>query len=147
MGREYSIFVDFIKQKNLKLTTQREEILNTFLSVDKHMSVEELYDIVKKKDPSVGQATVFRTMKLLCEAGIAREVNLGDRLVRYEHEYGHKHHDHLVCVECGNCIEAVDPEIEKLQDALCKKFGFTPNKHKMEIFGVCKSCKGKQKRR
>jgi len=106
--------------------------------------VEDLYDIIKKKDPGIGHATVFRTMKLLCEAGLAGEVHLGDKKVRYEHKYGHQHHDHLICVECGKCIEVMDPTIEKLQDGLCKKFKFSPQRHKMEIFGACKRCKSKK---
>ncbi len=105
------------------------------------MSVEDLYDIVKKKDSRIGQATVFRTLKLLCEADIAKEVNLGDKKVRYEHKDGHSQHNHLVCVKCGKFIEASEPRIEKLQSGLCKKFGFIPKEHKREIFGICKQCK------
>ena len=146
MDKELDIFIGFLREKHLKLTSQREEILKTFLRVDRHLSVEELYDIVKKKNSRIGQATVFRTLKLLCEAGFAGQVNLGDRIVRYEHKYGHKHHDHLICVECGRCIETVDPKIEELQQILCKKEGFLPKKHKMEIFGVCKSCRKRSRK-
>ena len=141
MIKEIGIFVDYLKKKGLKLTDQRQEILNIFLKTDRHLTVEDLYGVVKKKDKNIGQATVFRTLKLLCEADIAKEVDLGDKKVRYEHKYGHKHHDHLVCVECGRFIEAVDPRIEKLQDRLCKRFGFSAQSHKMDIFGICKRCK------
>lgn len=143
MPEEFSIFFDFLKKKELKLTSQRKEILDAFIKTDKHLSVDDLYDIVKKKDSRIGHATVFRTMKLLGEAGIAGNVNLGDKVIRYEHKYGHKHHDHLVCVKCGTCIEAVDEEIEKLQERLCRKIGFTAKKHTLEIFGTCKKCKCK----
>ncbi|NQT46973.1 MAG: transcriptional repressor [Candidatus Omnitrophica bacterium] len=146
MDKELDIFIDFLRERNLKLTSQREDILKVFLKIDKHLSVEELYDIVKKKNPRIGQATVFRTLKLLREAGFAGEVNLGDRCIRYEYKYGHKHHDHLICIECGRCIEVVDPKIEELQQILCKREGFSPQKHKMEIFGLCKACrKGSRK--
>ena len=144
MINELDIFINFLKAKNLKFTKQREEILKIFLNAERHFSVEELYGLIKTKDPAIGQATVFRTLKLLCEADIAQEVDLGDKRVRYEHKYGHRHHDHMVCVRCGIFIEAVDSEIEKLQDRLCKKFKFTPHRHKMEIFGVCKQCAGKK---
>jgi len=146
MAKEQDIFVDFLKGQELKLTKQREEILQTFLKTDKHVSVEDLYDIVRAKDPAIGQATVFRTLKLLCEAGIAGEVDLGDKRARYEHKYGHQHHDHLICVKCGKSIEAVEPEIEKLQEALCKKFGFLPKSHKLDIFGLCKKCRPRAKK-
>lgn len=147
MAKEHDIFTTFLKSKNLKLTSQREEILNYFLKVDRHLSVEDLYSIVRKKDPNIGQATVFRTLKLLGEAGLAGEVRLGDKRVRYEHKYGHQHHDHLICMKCGKLIEAMEPEIEKLQERLCKKFGFAPEKHKMEIFGTCKNCTPKKRAR
>lgn len=141
MFKEVTVFTDFLRSKSLKLTNQREQILNAFLAIEKHVTVEDLYNIVKKKDPSIGHTTVFRTLKLLCEANIANEADFGDKKIRYEHKYGHKHHDHLVCIKCGKCIEAVDPEIERLQQRLCKKFGFIHKKHKMEIFGICKKCK------
>jgi len=141
INKAIDIFIDFLRKKDLQLTQQREEILKVFLSADKHLSVEELYALVKKKYPKVGQTTVFRTLKLLCEAGIAKEVDFGDRIVRYEAKYGHEHHDHLVCLKCGKFIEAVDERIEELQEKLCKKFKFTPHKHRLEIFGICKNCK------
>ena len=141
MQEAVDIFVDFLKKKNLQLTKQREEILRIFLKTDRHLSVEELYNIVKKKDKNIGQATVFRSLKLMCKAGIAGEIDFGDKRLRYEHKYGHEHHDHLVCTKCGKFIEVMNPGIEKLQDKLCKKFNFSPTRHKMEIFGICKSCK------
>ncbi|MFH1782258.1 MAG: transcriptional repressor [Candidatus Omnitrophota bacterium] len=144
MAKEMNVFIEYLKKKDLKLTDQRKEILDTFFKVDKHLSVEDLYVIVKKRDKTIGQATVFRTMKLLCEADIAKEVDLGDKIVRYEHKYGHDHHDHLICTKCGTFIEAVDERIEKLQEDLCKRFDFTPKRHKMDIFGFCKKCKSKE---
>jgi Fur family ferric uptake transcriptional regulator len=135
------LFAAFLRGKGLQYTKQREVILREFLKAEKHLSIEELYTIVKKKDPKLGQTTVFRTLKILCEAGIADEVDLGDRMIKYEVKLGHEHHDHLVCTKCGKCIEAVDERIEKLQSELCKRFGFLPQKHRLEIFGVCKECK------
>ncbi len=141
MSKESGMFIDYLKKKDLKLTDQRKIILDVFLKTEKHLSVEDLYNIAKKKDSSIGQATVFRTLKLLCEADIAKEVNLGDGKTRYEHKYGHEHHYHLVCLKCGRFIEAVDSRIEKLQKELCRKQGFLPQRHKMEIFGICKGCR------
>jgi Fur family ferric uptake transcriptional regulator len=145
MQKELEVFINYLKEKSLKLTDQRRLILEIFLGTDRHFTVEELYHLSKKKDPTLGQATVFRTLRLLCAAGIAGEVNFGDKKVRYEHRYGHQHHDHLVCVSCGRFIEAVDSRIEKLQEGLCKKFGFLPQRHKMEIFGICSRCQAKAK--
>ena len=140
MEKERKIFREFLKRRNLKLTRQREEILDAFLSTDRHLTVEDLYYILRKKNPTIGHSTVFRTLKLLCESGLAREVDLGERKKYYEHKYGHQHHDHLVCVKCGKLIEVMDPEIERLQELLCKKFNFLPQRHKLDIFGICEEC-------
>jgi len=143
MAQETAIFTNFLKKKNLKSTKQRQEILNVFLKSKRHLSVEDLYNIVKKNDPGIGQATVFRVLKLLCESGLAKEVKLGDKKTRFELKYGHQHHDHLVCVNCGKFIEVLDPRIEDLQEKLCQRFGFSPKRHRMEIFGTCKKCRRK----
>ncbi len=144
MKEERTIFADYLAKSDLRLTRQRETILNKFLKIERHLSAEELYDTVKKTSPGIGQASVFRTLKLLCGAGIAREVILGGGCRRYEHKYKHEHHDHLVCIQCGQIIEAVDHKIEKLQKSLCRKSGFIPLSHKMEIYGVCKKCHKKK---
>ena len=144
MSQEYFIYEDYLHTQGLKLTVQRRTILDLFLKADKHLSVEELYDLVKKKDSNVGQTTVFRTLKLLCEAGIAGEVSTDRKCMKYEVKFGHEHHDHLVCLKCGRYIEAMDPNIEKLQEKMCERFGFIPQKHRMEIYGVCKECQKKK---
>lgn len=141
MKKELDVFLNFLKTKDLKLTAQREKILEIFLKTERHVTTEELYEIIKKKSPDIGQATVFRTLRLMCQAGIAEEVDLGDKKIRYEHKYGHKHHDHLVCTKCGRFIEVKEPEIESLQNKLCKKNNFLPQKHSMKIFGICHKCR------
>lgn len=137
-------FEAYLKKKGLNLTSQRKGVFDAFLSSGRHLTVEELYDLVKEKNPRIGQATVFRTLKLLVESDLARKVVLGDNRTRYEVKYGVEHHDHLVCLECGRFIEAVDPAIEELQKKLCRKFAFSPRKHSLEIFGFCKSCNGRK---
>ncbi|MFH1753772.1 MAG: Fur family transcriptional regulator [Candidatus Omnitrophota bacterium] len=141
MSKEVEVLIGFLNKKNLKLTSQRRVILDTFLKTGHHVSAEDLYDVIRKNNPEIGLATVFRTLKLLREADIAKAVDFGDRRLRYEHKYGHKHHDHLICVRCGKFIEVFDEKIEKLQNELCKKARFTPERHKMEIFGVCRECR------
>jgi Fur family ferric uptake transcriptional regulator len=146
MSKEIDLLINFLNRKNLKLTNQRKVILDAFLKTERHVSVEDLYNIVRKKNPDIGQATIFRTLRLLHDADIAKEVDLGDKKARYEHKYGHKHHDHLICLKCGKFIEVVDENIEKMQDRLCEKIGFLPERHKMEIFGICRQCRGRNSR-
>jgi Fur family ferric uptake transcriptional regulator len=138
---EQKIFDDFVRNRGLKHSDQRREILLTFLKTEKHLTADELYRLVKKRNASIGTATVYRTLKLLSESGLCREFRLDDGTARYEHLYGHDHHDHLICTSCGNLEEVVDPEIEKLQEKLAQKRGFTISNHKMEIYGICRKCR------
>lgn len=138
---EHKIFEDYIGRKNLKHSEQRKEILDIFLNNEKHLSADELYRMTKRKYLSIGYATIYRTLKLLCESGLCRELKSEDGITRYEHLYGHEHHDHLICLKCGNVIEVVEPNIEKLQEKLAQSHGFTFQKHRMEIYGLCKKCK------
>jgi len=141
LKKEFEVFDQFILKKRLRRSSQREQVLKVFLSTEQHVSIEELYQLVRREHPKIGYTTVYRTMKLLFESGLCNEIELGDGIARFEHEYGHRHHDHLICTKCGRLIEVISPKIEKLQDNLVKKFKFSPLKHKLEIFGICKSCK------
>ncbi len=139
--KEFDVLGEFIRSKGLRHTPQRERILDIFLSTEKHVSVDELYKLVKKRYPGVGYVTVYRTMKLLSEAGLCGEIDFGDGILRFEHKYGHEHHDHLICTKCGRFIEVMKPEMENMQDKLAKRHGFTPTNHKVQIFGICRKCK------
>jgi Fur family ferric uptake transcriptional regulator len=144
--KEEKIFEEFLQTKNLKHSGQRQNILHVYLNTDKHLTAEELYGIVRKKYPVIGCATVYRTLKLLCECGLCRELRFEDSTTRYEHLYGHQHHDHLICTRCGRFTEVVDPKIERLQENLFKEHGFYPQRHRMDLYGVCKSCKRKKRK-
>lgn len=135
------IFSIYLKKKGLRNTSQREEILNAFLAADKHITVDDLYNVLKKRSPDIGYATVHRNMGLLCESGLADEIKIGNKMTRYEQKYGHKHHDHLICLKCGGFTEVNDERIEKLQDKLAIANDFKPMRHKMEIYGLCVRCK------
>lgn len=139
--QEQKIFDDFIKSNGLKHSDQRREILRTFLKTEKHLTADELYRLVKRRNSTIGLATIYRTLKLLCKCGLSRELKLENGSVRYEHLYGHEHHDHLICVRCDKIIEAVDAEIEKLQKRLAKREGFTIQGHKLLLYGTCRECK------
>lgn len=143
--KEKEVFLEHIQKSGLRRTAQRETILEVFLRTEEHLSSEDLYRIVRNEDPSVGQTTVYRTLKLLTEAGLAREVRLGDGRTYYEHHFDHEHHDHMICTECGEVIEFFSQEIEELQDAMAEKYGFKPTHHSLRILGVCENCQKKEK--
>lgn len=123
-------------------TEQRRVVLEVFLnSLEDHYSSEELYMAVSKRDPGISQATVYRTVKLLAESGIAEPLDFGDGVTRYECRHNRNHHDHLICSICGKQLEVLDERIEELQEKLAKRNGFTLNRHKMILYGICPDCR------
>lgn len=139
--KEEQIFADYVRQKNLKHSNRRDVILKIFLKSEKHLTVDELYQLVKKSAPSIGFATIYRTLRHFCDSGLCRELKCEDGITRYEHLYGHEHHDHLICSKCGKFIEVVDPRIEQIQEELARGEGFMLRRHKLELYGLCKQCR------
>jgi Fur family ferric uptake transcriptional regulator len=142
---EKQIFLEHIQKAGLKRTAQRDLILEIFLKTEEHLSSEALYWLVQKQDPTVGHTTVYRTLKLLTEAGLAREVRFGDGKTYYEHHYNHEHHDHMICTECGKVIEFFSAELEAMQETMADKFGFKLTHHSLRILGVCAECQVREK--
>ena len=140
MQEELQVFHDYIQRHGFKRSVQRDLILETFLNTEEHVSAEDLYKLVKEKDPTVGFTTVYRTLRLLMDSGLAREANFGDGRARYEHNYKHQHHDHLICVGCGELIEFYSEVIENMQDKIADRYQFRPTHHSLRIFGLCSKC-------
>ena len=144
--KEKQVLLEHIQKKGLRKTAQRDLILEIFLRTEDHLSSEDLYWLVQKKDPDIGQTTVYRSLKLLTEAGLAREVRLGDGRTYYEHNYNLEHHDHMICTECGKVIEFFSAELEAMQDVMAAKYGFKPTHHSLRILGICEACQSKEMR-
>ncbi len=132
----------YLRDRGLKMTVARETVLRAFLGLERHVSAEELYDEARRLDPSIGQATVFRTIKLLADAGLAREACRDDGARQYEHAWKHGHHDHLMCVRCGAVVEFQDDAIERAQEAVYSAHGYVPGGHRLELLGLCPACAG-----
>ncbi len=115
MSKENLILKNFLAERNLRITSRRTIILEAFLKEEGHFTAEELYKKVVKINSSIGIATVYRTLKLFQEAGLARMSQFGKGEARYEHSYLHGHHDHLICKQCGIIMEFENPVIEKLE--------------------------------
>ncbi|CAN5304300.1 transcriptional repressor [soil metagenome] len=141
--KEKQVFLEHIQKAGLRRTAQRDLILDMFLKTEEHLSSEDLYWLIQKEDSSIGHTTVYRTLKLLTDAGLAREVRFGDGKTYYEHHYDHQHHDHIICTECGRVVEFFSPEIEALQDEMAAKFGFKLTHHSLRILGLCEDCQKK----
>lgn len=134
----------YMAKKGLRSTAQRRLIIDTFFEGASHRTIEDLLQEVRKQDRGVGYATVYRTLKLLAESGVASERRFGDGLSRYElADDATAHHDHLICVSCGTIIEFEEPKVEELQDAIAKRHGFVVTSHKHELYGVCPACQAK----
>jgi len=140
-----TVFRQYLKNNGLLHSKQREQILDIFLKAEKHPAINELYDMVRKKNPRIGLATIYRTMEVICDAGLARKLDFGDGTKRYEHKYKHQHHHHLVCLKCGKVTEIMSGKLEEIQTQLAKKHGFTISRDTMKIFGICKACRRKEK--
>ncbi len=130
----------YLDQKKLKHTKQRDLILDAFLDGRSHISAEDLYNKVRDLKSGIGYTTVYRTLKLLVDAGIAQERRFDDGLTRYEIE--HRHHDHLVCLKCGNIVEFESDVIENAQEQIAESYGFQVLRHRHELYGHCADCRG-----
>ena len=128
---------EHLRKNGLKNTRQRQVILDAFLASEGHMAVEELLSAVQERMSGVGNATIYRTMKLFTEAGIAHERRFGDGQARYEPVIHGEHHDHLICEECGLIVEFEDQVIEDRQESVAAQYGFRITSHRHEIFGCC----------
>jgi Fur family transcriptional regulator, ferric uptake regulator len=131
----------YIQDRRLNTTAQREAIVEQFLRTRDHVSIDELLTKVRKRHPRVGYATVYRTLKLLVDSGLAVERQFGDGQARYE--VVGDHHDHLICVKCGLILEFEDDEIERLQERIAQRMGgFTVLRHRHELYGMCPKAMG-----
>lgn len=139
-------FLDFMAQKGRNTTSQRKTIAEAFFELPGHHSLEEFYHHVCMKDTGIGQTTVYRTLKLLCEAGLANEIQFSDGITRYEVSRPNAHHDHLICLQCGKIEEICDPRIEAIQNEIAISHGFDLRGHSHNLYGVCAECAGKKRK-
>lgn len=137
---------EFLRERGLHDSRTREAVVDLFLETDGHVELQELFDRARKRDPGLGFATVYRTMKLLEEAGIANVRHFSDQKgATYEVAAGRSHHDHLICEGCGKIVEFVDDRVERLQDGIAAEHGFTLTRHRHELYGSCSRCRSDKK--
>lgn len=141
---DYEYAGEKLKEKGYKFTPQRRSILNAILQTEgEHLSVEEIYEIVKDKCPDIGLATVYRTMQIFDEVGLVYKLNFDDGRSRYElnHHNEDHHHHHLICVSCNKLIEVEEDLLELLEASIEKKYNFKINNHNVKFFGYCEKCR------
>jgi len=137
--KELDVLKQHLTKHNLKLTRQREYILNAFLKME-HVTAEQMYHLLAKKDPHIGLATIYRTLKLFCETGLAQERHFGTQ-TQFDNVAHKGHHDHMICTSCGKIVEFQNCQIELLQEEVATKNGFTIQTHKLELYGLCSNCR------
>jgi Fur family ferric uptake transcriptional regulator len=138
-AKEISVLKDHLAKHQLKLTRQREYILDMFLK-NEHITAEQMYRQLAKKDPHIGLATIYRTLNLFCEVGLAQARHFGTQ-TQYDNVSHKGHHDHLICTACGKIVEFQNEDIERLQEEVARRNGFTIQTHKLELYGVCAGCR------
>ncbi len=131
-----------MRERGLKSTGPREDIARVFFELHRHISAEELYAEVKKINPHVGYATIYRTLKLLKDCELLSERHFDEGQARYE-VAGEQHHDHFICEKCGKIVEFEDEGLERMQQAVAQKMGVTLQRHKLELYGLCGECRRK----
>jgi Fur family transcriptional regulator, ferric uptake regulator len=147
MREAQEIFYGHLRRVGLKHTEQRDTILRTFLDTRDHLSTDELFRLVKKRDAKIGFTTVYRTLKLLAECGLASAVPFPDGTARYEHQFNRRSHHHMVCSECGASVEFFSPEVGKLEEEIARKYHFDATRHNFQIYGICEDCSKKTSRK
>lgn len=134
---EPKLFAQYLDKHGMRMSRQRALILDAFLKKEGHFTTEEFVACIKTIDRSIGQTTVYRNLKHLPNAGLARELDLGNSIKTYEHKYGHGHHDHIICTTCGKSAEVYNRRIEMLQEKIAKKHGYKLTSHKLYLYGTC----------
>jgi Fur family ferric uptake transcriptional regulator len=123
-----------------KRSTKRQLILNVFLRQEGHLSADDLFELVRKEDPRLGRATVYRTLQWMVEAGVARKVDFGEGRFRYEHSYRHPRHFHLICKSCNRSAEFLSSDIETLLEEVALARRFRARQSVVQIYGECEEC-------
>jgi len=132
----------YIADKGLRKTTQRDAIIEAAFSTTEHYTAEELLLMARKVDPSVSRATIYRTLPLLVECGVLKEMDFGKDYKYYDPNYNeHPHHNHLICVDCHKIVEFEDQHIELLEDCISKRLGFSPSMKSLRIEASCDELK------
>ncbi len=134
-------FTEYLKKGNYRITPERFLVLDAVLSYDGHFDADELYLRVKTNGMRVSRATVYNTLDLLQDCGVVAKYRFGENHSRYEKTFGKPHHDHLICLRCGDIIEFVNKKIEKIQEEVCAENHFKPQSASLQIFGTCAKCR------
>jgi Fur family ferric uptake transcriptional regulator len=140
MKSEIQVFRDYIRQRGLRRTPEREEILREIFEIHGHFDVDELHLRLRNQGAKVSKASIYRVLPLLIDCGLVREVDFSDGHWHYEHIYGHAHHCHLRCLGCGEILEFEEPTLNRLEEQLAREYGYRIKGHQLQVHGYCATC-------
>ncbi|NJM37467.1 MAG: transcriptional repressor [Akkermansiaceae bacterium] len=135
---------EFIQRKGLRRTSQRDVIAKAAFSKDEHFTADELFDRARKLDSETSRATVYRTLSLLVEANLLRQIDLGENQVTYDPNFLEKpSHNHLVCIDCGRVVEFEDSHLDLLNDCVTRRLGYKAVRQSIKIEASCEQLRTK----
>lgn len=135
-------FLAFLARKNLRITTQRQIIIDTVFSTEEHFTAEQLLEWSRAKDPSISRATVYRTLPLLTESGLVREMDFGKDFKFYDPNYAeHPDHSHIICNDCERIVEFESDKLFKIENEITRKLGFSIKAQRLQITASCEELK------
>jgi Fur family ferric uptake transcriptional regulator len=141
MKSELQVFQDYIRQRGLRRTTEREVVLREIFEIHGHFDVDELYLKLRQKGVKVSKASIYRALPLFMECGLIREVDFSQGHWHYEHIYGHAHHSHLRCLGCGEIQEFQEPALKLLEEQLAREYNYRIKGHHLQVQGYCSTCR------
>jgi Fur family ferric uptake transcriptional regulator len=138
--QEKKQFKKLFKQEHIDRFEDRFKILETFLQTERHVTADEMVELLARNGWDLDAEFVRDTLKLLCRLGFAHRSRFDNGHIRYEHRHLGQHHDHMICTKCRKIVEFTDPRLEELQIKIAAGFGFHMLQHKMELYGICADC-------
>ncbi len=137
-------FEKILRNNGYKLTNQRRVVLEVLYNrKGQHLTAEDIHNIIKKTNPEIGLATIYRSLQLLTDLSLLDTLNLGDGIVRYEvhsEDEVHRHH-HLICDACGSIAEVGYDMMDGIEEKILDDYGFEVKNHIAKFFGLCKNCR------
>lgn len=140
LAQSLDAFRQFLRERSLPVTSQREQVADVLFAAGGHLSVDDIEQLLRARDVHVGKATIYRTLDLLVESRMVVERDFGEGFRRYERVPGHPHHEHLICLRCGKVVEFQNDRLERLKALIADEYGFQHSHHRLEIYGVCREC-------
>src|SRR5947209_3782581 len=135
-------FMAFLESRKLRLTSQRQAIIDSVFCTEEHFTAEQLLAWARQRDSSVSRATVYRTLPLLTESGLVREMDFGKDYKFYDPNYAeHPHHSHIICGDCSRIVEFESEKIERLENEISHRLGFSVKAHRLQITASCEEFK------